>query len=747
MGKNELDPKRPNPVWPVAPAEGGLAISQGLPGAGYGYGAPAASELNLAMLWRILFEWRWFILGAVAVGLVGAIIFTLLATPIYRSTAVIELNPPRVEIMETSKAGPMANQDAQFLATEYGLLRSRSLAERVVQDLNLASDETLVPASLDRASRERYLAAILSSGFEVQPLPASRLIRISYSSSNPGLAARVVNGFADSFINSGLERRYQASSYARDFLQRQISTTRRELENSERQLIAYAQRQRIINTGGQSADGEGAQRPAGDTNSLSGASLIALNTAFAEAQTRRIAAEQRYRESLGATTTAEMTERTALLRAQKAALDAEYQEKSAIFRPDYPEMVRLRARIDAIDASIRNESTTVRSSRSNTLRAEYQAALAEERSLGGEVRRLQGTVLDERGRSIQYNILQRDVDTNRALYDALLQRYKEIGVAAGIGASQASVVDRGEVPSGPYSPNMMLNLLIGLGLGFIVGVGGAVAAEFINDTIKSPDDVRSKLQLAFLGAIPKKETQSILDELQDTSSPLSEAYFSVGTSLQFSSDSGVPKTLLITSTRASEGKSTSSWAIAQSFARMGKSVLLVDADMRKPSFTTGLENTTGLSNLLTNNEPLAAHTLRTESENIWLLPSGPRPPNPAELLSSPRLAALFREASNRFDLVVVDGPPVLGLADAPLLGSVCHGTMLVVETGKTRTKAAVEALNRLRAAGAHLVGAVLTRYRHEAASGYGYYVYEPYRYGRGIKDRSREIRLVTHRAE
>ena len=746
MGRNEIEPGSPKPVWPAAPGEGALVLGHGIP---QGYGGTAAGDLNLATLWRIFFERRWFILATTALGLAGAIVVTLLSTPIYRSNATLELNPPHVEVMET-KAGQYVDFDREFIPTQIGLLQSRSLAERVGQELNLASDTSIVPQGLDRAARERYVTGILAGTLEVQPLEGSRLVRISYSSSNPQLAARVVNGFADSFINSGLERRYQASSYARDFLQRQIATTRRELENSERTLVAYAQEQHIINIGSTSGSQAGASAAGSggnsDTNSLTGERLVAMNRALADARTQRIAAEQHYREALRSGPTAEVSERTADLRGQRAALQAEYQEKSATFRPEYPDMVRLRARIQSLDEAIQSESANVRSGRANTLRSEYQATLADEQQLQGEVNRLQGDVLDQRGRRIQYNILQRDVDTNRALYDALLQRYKEIGVAAGVGASQASVVDRGKVPRRPYSPRMMMNLIEGLVLGLLFGMGAAVAAEFINDTIKTPDDVRNKLQLAYLGAVPKKATQSVLEELQDPSSALSEAYFSVGTSLQFSSDAGVPKSLLITSTRASEGKSTSTWAIAQAFARIGKTVLLVDADMRKPSFKTGSENSTGLSNLLTNHDPLNAHTLRTEFDNIWLLTAGPAPPNPAELLSSTRLASIFREAAAQFDLVIVDGPPVLGLADAPLLGSVCHGTLLMIEAGKTRTKAAIEGLNRLREAGAHLVGAVLSRYRHEAASGYGYYAYESYRYGRGVQNRAREIRLVTHRA-
>jgi polysaccharide biosynthesis transport protein len=291
----------------------------------------------------------------------------------------------------------------------------------------------------------------------------------------------------------------------------------------------------------------------------------------------------------------------------------------------------------------------------------------------------------------------------------------------------------------------MLNLAIGFAIGLLGGLAAALALEFINDTIKTPDDVREKLRLASLGVIPKKLTQeSVSEELKDQSSAVSEAYFSLRTSLQFTTDSGAPKTLLITSTRAAEGKSSTTLALAQNFARLGNNVLLIDADLRKPAFVTGADPTDGLSKLLTTHDPIAEHVLKTEHDNLWLLPCGPLPPNPAELLASPRLKALINEAAGQFDMVIVDGPPVLGLADAPLLGAVCRGTLMVVESGKTRTKAAVDAVNRLKASGSHLIGAVLTKFKH-ASHGYGYgYSYEPYKYG-GIGSREREIRLIAHR--
>ena len=743
MSRNDIEPAGAQPIWPLAPQAGGdLALAQQW--GQRSYSAASGPELNFGTLWRIVYEWRWLILGAVAVALAGAIVITFMTTPLYRAGAVLEINPPTVEILDERKSGTKAaSSDREFLATQYGLLASKNLALRVAQELNLASDESFSGAGPDRAQRLKAATGRLMGGFEVEPVQGSRLVRIAYTSEDPALAARITNSFAENFINSALERRYEASSYARQFLERQIAKVKGELETTERQLVSYAQQQGLISTGG-GVGSDGKATGGGDTSSLQGASLIALNDSLAAAQSRRIAAEQRYRQAsaLGASS---VTESTAPLRAERARLQAQYQEKLSTFRPDYPDMVRLKSQIDSVESAISREAGTVSGGRSTTLAAEYRAAVAEERGLQAQVAQLKGSVLSERGNRIQYNILQREVDTNRSLYDALLQRYKEIGVAGGIGTNTVSIVDRAEPPGGPYKPNMMLNLLIGLVLGLIAGVGAALALEFLNDTIKTPDDVRNKLDLPSLGAIPKKKGSGAMsDELKDQTSAVSEAYFSLRTSLQFTTDTGAPKTLLITSTRAAEGKSSTTLALAQSFARLGHSVLLIDADLRKPAFVTGLEPNEGLSKLLTNADPINVHVLKTQFENLSLMPCGPLPPNPAELLSSPRLKAVLAEAQTHYDMVIVDGPPVLGLADAPLLAAVCRATLMVIESGKTRTRAAVDAVNRLKAGGGNIVGAVLTKFRAQA-HGYGYgYGYEPYRYG-GIGSREREIKLIAQR--
>jgi capsular exopolysaccharide synthesis family protein len=351
-------------------------------------------------------------------------------------------------------------------------------------------------------------------------------------------------------------------------------------------------------------------------------------------------------------------------------------------------------------------------------------------------------VLNLRGRSIRYNILQRELDTNRGLYDALLQRYKEVGVAAGVGTTPVSIVDRAEVPSGPYKPNLVLNLLVGLIAGLVAGLAAATILEVLNDTIKTREDVRTKLGLACLGAIPQRRGKgTLIEDFRDPSSPVSEAYAAVLASLRFTTTSGAPRTLLITSTRASEGKSSSALALAQNSARRGGRVLLIDADLRRPSFR--VENKqVGLTKLLTNDETIAGHVLKTELENLSLLPCGPVPPNPADLLSTGRFKEILREAENQFDTVIIDGPPMLGLADASLLAAACRYVMVVIESGKTRTPAARETVERIEAGGGHIVGVTLTKSAEESS----YYGYRLYQYGAVDHRRSENI-LITQSAE
>jgi len=701
-----------------------------------------ASILDLATFLRIVQHWRWLILGAVALGLAAAIILTLLTTPIYRAWVTLEVNPPTVEVTSEQARERQGYQDPyDIVATQVGLLSSKGVAERTAQELNLGNNPNFVTQTGDASSRLKAATGTVQRNLKADVPKEGQLIKFSFDSRSPQLAAMVANGVAESFINSSLQRRYEASAYARKFLERQIAKTRTDLERSERSLVAYAQAQGIINTT-VGTDG----KPAGDAGSLQGESLIALNKALAEATARRVAAEGAYRSGLATGPTSDVTASTQALRQQRAALQADYQQKLTFMKAEHPEMISLQAQIGELDKQIAREGSQMASSRNNSLLQEFRGAVSAESALQGKVAGLKGAVLDLRGRSIQYTILQREVDTNRSLYDALLQRYKEIGVAGGIGAAPVSIVDRADAPASPFKPNLLMNLLLGVVGGLLAGIGAAVGLEFLNDTIKTREDVRNKLGLACLGAVPKTSAKdAFVEDLKNPASVVSEAYSAVVAALRFSTESGMPKILLVTSTQPGEGKSSTALALAQNFARRGKNVLLVDSDLRKPAFKTTSEKI-GLTKLLTNDERIDHHVVETQHENLRLLPSGPIPPNPADLLSTGRFRSILNEAAEQFDLVIIDAPPTLGLADAPLLAASATHVMFVVESGKTRTRAAIEALNRIEATGAHIVGATLTK-SIDSGGGYGYKRYG-YGYGYGKLDSKRtEILMIPQGAD
>ncbi|MEO5612456.1 MAG: exopolysaccharide transport family protein, partial [Sphingomicrobium sp.] len=561
-------------------------------------GGQDGGPFDLASLVRIANEWRWLILGAVALGIAAAIVVTLLTQPLYRAWVTLEVNPPTVEILDEKRHESTSTPSLfDFISTQVGLLSSRTLAERVAQDLNLASNPDFVGTQGDAATRLKIASSKVAGGLNVVAPEDGQLIRFNFVSESPQLAAEIANGVAENFISSGLQRRFEASTYARTFLQQQIAKTRRDLERSEKQMVAYAQQQGIINTGSTQPGEAGT-----DAGSLQGASLVALNAALAAATAKRVDAEGAYQNARLTGASAGVAD-TQTLRQAKAALEAEYQDKRTLMKPDHPDMLSLRSRIDELNRQIASEGSQVAGGRVGALLADYRAAASAEGALRSRVAQLKGAVLDLRGRSIQYNILQRETDTNRGLYDALLQRYKEIGVAGGIGTTPVSIVDRADVPGGPYKPNLMFNLIVGLAIGLLGGIITAIALEVLNDTIKTREDVRRKLNLACLGAIPKRRGKgSVVEDLGDPTSSLSEAYSAVLAALRFSTAAGAPKTLLVTSSRAAEGKSSSALALAQNHARRGATVLLIDGDLRRPAFKSASKST-GLTKLLTNEEP------------------------------------------------------------------------------------------------------------------------------------------------
>lgn len=733
-------------------AQGGGVISmdtvraQGNQGAATLNRAPESPGMfDLAEYWRLAVKHRLIILGALVASLVIGAAATLMMTPIYTATTTLQIEREAVRVLNIEDVQPRETgyQAEEFFQTQYGLLRSRSLAERVIDSLGLANSDVFLEqmgaeppqrgnrSAADYAAlRRRAVLGHVRDAFSVQPVRGSRLVTISFDSPDPQLSARVVNAFAENFIQSNLDRKYESSSFAREFLEERIAQTKAKLEEAERGLVSYAANQQIINITEENEQGSG------ETQSLATSNLVALNTALGESRAARVAAEEKWRQARSAAlfSLPEVLQNPTVQRLteERARLDAEYQQKLRVYQPDWPEMQQIRARLEELNAQINTVASGIRSS----IQSQYVVAANQERSLQSQVNALKGDVLDLRDRSVQYNILKRELDTSRAIYDTLLQRYREIGVTGGISTNNISIVDLAEAPNTPSKPQLILNLLIAGLLGLGLGVAIAFLLEALDESLASPDDVESKLHLPVLGVVPLlARGEAPLEALGDIRSPFSEAYYSLRTALQFSTPNGAPATLLVTSSRPAEGKSTTAFAIALNLAKIDKRVLLIDGDLRNPSMHRLLQtdNDRGMSNILSGAADLPTTARATEHPNLSFIPCGPLPPNPAELWGGERLRRLLDQAASEYDNVVIDGPPILGFADAPVLAAAVAGTVFVLESRGTRRAQARGALRRLAMGRGTILGAVLTKFNTKSLQ-YGAYDYAyDYEYGGEVK--------------
>jgi polysaccharide biosynthesis transport protein len=683
----------------------------------------------LEMLWRLVLQFKWsiiaIVLGCLFIGLVGSI----MSTPLYTSSSRIEISRKQENV--TNVEGVTVEdfaQDQEFYQTQYSLLKARSLAQRVGRALNLSENKSfreiygldestekldLTPKQI-REQEQKTVTDILSGGIEIAPIRGSSLVDVQYTSPDPELAKLIANKWVDEFIGSRMDRRFATTEEARKFLENQLDDLRSRLEESERRLVGYASSKRIVTLESrENADGRTTER-----KTLTTLDLEALNRALAAAKASRLAAESAAQNQRQARKSATGNSALNGLRQQRAVVASERAKQLAIFEPEYPAVQALTAQLKEIDAGIAREEARV----GDNLNQKYREALSNEAALSQRVEQLKGQFISERGDEIQYNIYQREVDTNRQLYDSLLQRYKEIGVA-GIGANTVGVVDRALTPEGPSSPNMLLNLALSIIFGVFLSFLYIFARVQVDRSVKDPETVQSLLGLAPLGTIPDIGDMDLLESLNDRKSIASEAYSSITTQMKFLTDHGVPKSMLFTSTRPNEGKTTSAYALALALARLGKKTLIVDGDLRNPSlgFAKTSDRNFGLSNFLSGDDISAGMINDTGFENLKVLNSGKRPPNPVELLSNDRLSLLVELLGRDFDHIVFDAPPVLGLADIPLMASSVEGVVYTIEANGPRVREINSAIRRIKQAHGRIFGAIVTKLdSRNAAYGYGY---------------------------
>lgn len=756
--------------------------------------APAAaepeSEFNIAEYLGMLRR-HWKLVAVCGIlGLTGAVIHYAITPKQYQAITTIQIERRNLTPLSNGGQNPWLENywNMEFYPTQYELLQSRGLAERVVKSLDLMADPAFNPgagAGKDSAHGPTpedddavlgSLADQVRGGLSVAPVRGTQLVQLSYSAASPDFAAKAANAFAESFIDMGVQDRYTTAGKASSFLTTQIEALKREIQDKENQLQAFSRRSDIVTLD-----------PA---SNVTVKRLEVLNNSLMEAKRERIEKEAKYHEILNAPkdTVADslsggmVTE----LRKEMLNLQRDYDSKLKTYKPDFPEMVTLKTEIEKSQQHI-NEVVREQADKARTAaEANYQTMLRQEQSLESELATLKGQAIDQNSAAVGYTNLKVEIETRRELLNELMRKQSETEVAVRLQDTRESnirIIDKALVPGGAFRPSLRQDVTYGVLLGLLAGIACAVLIEFLDRTVKSPEEIERRLGLPPLAVIhdvtemgkaygyagsygygygqegqerparvrPSRSTADRPAKREDrkerkkaaavAASPqielvpherprtlISEAYRSLRTGLLLSSAREL-KAVAVTSAVAGEGKTATAANLAIVLAQLGRQVLIVDCDLRKPRLhqVFRISNRLGLVNQLTSGAEPAETILPTEVPNLWITPSGPIPPNPSELLASDRMRDWLRVMRSRFDFVVLDTPPALAVTDATIVGLLVDGVVLTLRSGKVTREEARLCRDRLRQAGIKILGAVLNRYRSlQTGAGKRYKYYESY---------------------
>jgi capsular exopolysaccharide synthesis family protein len=711
----------------------------------YDHQMPEAT-LGLRDYWLIFRKHLHLVIAVVAASVALTAITVLVMRPLYTSqaTLLIERNAPQVLDFRQAMPEPMMSEEYDYYKTQYELLKSRTLAADVIRGRGLENElageigtKTATPTAIDPDGINDRLVDAYLKHLEIKPRAGTRLVSVAYTAPDPKLAAEVANEHALAYIRHGMEMRSNANEEAQHFLENKLVELRERVESSEAALNAYRRDKGILSINGK--------------ENLALERLDELSRRVNEAEAERIgleAQEQMIRsrnyESLPAVISSELIEK---LKQDSAEIEEQYAGMAAQFKKGYPPLDELWSRAAKSRARLDQEIRKV----VEGIESSYLAAVEREKELRDTMAEQKTVVLAQNDAAVKYAILAREVDTNRQLYDSVLQRMKEMGVAADIRASNIFVVDRAEPSRYPSRPAKVKDVSISALLGLAGAVGIVLVLETLENTFKTPDEIQRVLRLPSLALVPKfagisSYHKPLLDSdknngasrhhgdlivARERFSPITEAYRTLRTNLLLSRAEEPPKVTLITSALSSEGKTVTSVNTAALFASMGMKVLLVDADLRRPRCHELLlsKNVNGLTELLTGQIDLDDVIQTTPVDNLHLISAGAIAPNPAELIGSKMMRQTIETLRDRFDFVFIDSAPVMIVSDSLFVAALADGTIVVVDSSATPRSLVTEMCARLERIGAKILGVVLNN-ADVQHSGYYYHTYKPSSYHR-----------------
>jgi succinoglycan biosynthesis transport protein ExoP len=695
------------------------------------------SEVHLSHYWNVI-QKRWKIaLSIVAVVLIGTVLASYFSKPLYRSTITIQIERENPNQMTIDDFFGIAASDQEFLQTQYVLLKSRGLAARVIEEQKLLSDSEFYPSGITSKSAQEILKArdsmvgAVIGGVEVNPVRNTSLVEISYVASSPRLAQKIAEGVGDSYMRMKVEQKFESVRKASEFLDRQIAQLKSDIEGTRKQMQQYGESKGII-----SAD---------EASNITVQRLMRTNADVGSAQGERIARETDYASIMRSTpdSVAARDPFVTSLTEERSKLQREYNQKSAIFKPDHPEMQKLRNAIDKTESSRQQAIKDAYARAVETARQNMESARQRESQMGGALSQQKRETMALNVNAAGYGDLAKSLEGKQSLLEQLLKRQNETEVTARLRGSDTSNihwVDHAPLPTSRFNVTMRKNLQSALPLGVILGLAAIFFLEYMDRSIKTAEELERVTKFASLGVIPAASSvgrgysgyygygsrgsrssgklravqppseQTGIDLLPhvDSRSPISEAYRAFRTSLLLASANS-PKVIVITSTFAREGKTTTSINLATVLAQMGKPVLLVDADLRRPRLQKVFKGkmNLGLVNYLAANITLEDVIQETNVPNLSVVLSGPNPPNPSELLASDRMKSLIHEVRSKFAYVIFDSPPVLAVTDAVVLAASADGVVLCVHGGQTPRDLVQRSAERLRQSNIPVLGAIL----------------------------------------
>lgn len=605
------------------------------------------------------------------------------------------------------------SDDSEKLDTEIEILQSRTLALETIRTLHLESNPDFLPLKdgrpwdLNDPKTRQTMAAVFLGDLGINRLGHTSIIQIHFTSSQPLLASMVVNTLIDRYIEHSFSDNYAATAKISGWLDEKLNALKENLEKSQDRMLQFQRDIGVFTFGNQNEPSQ----------SITISNLEEMNKMYADAQVDSLLKESRLKALQSSSpgvidAFAQVDPTLQSSKQQLSQLTSQYTSLSQTYGSAYPPLKTLKAQIDQLQQNI----NTQESSQIERAQKEVDAATGNEASLRKSLDSKEQAAYDKGEKAMQFEIARRDYETNRLLYDGLQERLQEAGIMSGLHSSATHIVDNADVPSYPSQPRTRVNVIAGFGIGLLLGLGLALLLEALDTNLKTMAEIEQALQLPLLAAIPSVDTEELLpaqfrehavSKGSSTWSRIAEALRGMRTSILLSSPGSPPKVIMITSTRPAEGKSSISTLMAITFALNGSRVLLIDADLRRPAvhLRFRMSKGLGLSSVLSGKaSPSEAIIPWADLPNLHLLPSGPVPPLPSELLGSKQMDDLLVELREEYDFVLIDTPPVLAVTDASILGRLSDAAILIIRYGTAQRHVVQRCIDLLDRSGTHLLG-------------------------------------------